>query len=264
VTPFKGGDMFGDEHAVAPVGQSFHPEFGYLCPAAGLRRRVRQVAKLVLVAITVVGGAAFGLSSALWAPPAGKAARVAPAVAQAPTGQKAGASAAGTAAAGVATQAIAAPAVPTILEIKTFASMTVEPAVAPSTQRTATVSGEAALAHAQAACDDLSLSFLSSQCRPGRKSHSAHSPATGRLATVPLGRVDAPPAADPHKAAEPAPAEKPAKKPAKTAQGHAPIRDNARADTAVAVSASPPASGLFGFLRDLPRLADGPFGQFLR
>jgi hypothetical protein len=258
VTPFKDGDMFGDEHAVASVGQSFHPEFGYLCPAAGLRRRVRQVAKLVLVAITVVGGAAFGLSSALLAPPAGKAARVAPAVAQVPTGQKAGAPAAGTAAAGVATQAIAAPAVPTTVEAKTFASETVEPAVAPSTQRTATVSGEAALAHAQAACDDLSLSFLSSQCRPGRKSHSAHSPATSRLATVPLGRVDVPPAA------EPAPAEKPAKKPAKTAQGHAPIRDNARADAAVAVSASPPASGLFGFLRDLPRLADGPFGQFLR
>jgi hypothetical protein len=246
--------MFRDGFAAA---QSFHPELGYLCPSPGLRRRVRHFAKLLLVAAALVGGAALALSSALFAPPAGEATRVEPAVvAQVPLSQAAIAD---------------AEAVPATTPPRQVAPATVAPP-------TATAGGEAGLAHAQAACDDLSASFLSSQCRSGRKSRAARSaPAPSRrLATVPLGRTDAPQPAEPNKSAskpapiaavapaELAPADKPAKKTVKTAHKNVPVRDNAGVDTAVAAPAPSPTLGLFGFFRNLPGLPNGPFATFLQ
>ncbi|HEY6256581.1 MAG TPA: hypothetical protein VIY51_12385, partial [Xanthobacteraceae bacterium] len=169
-----------DVHTAMPPARNFHPEFGLLCPSAALRRRVRRVAKLVLAGTAVAAGAALALSSVLVAP--GEMARQEPAaatVAQVPPTQ--GAS-------------------PTAQAMPT----TVAPPIAPSLPRAATAAGPAALAHAQASCDDPSVSFLSPQCQSGKKSHATHSARGGsRVATVPLGRAEAPPAAEPNKATAP-------------------------------------------------------------
>ena len=233
--------MFRGAHASTPFARSFHPELGYLCPAAGLRRRVRRLAKLALLAVVVAGGSAVGLSSALVAPPAEEAAQV---------------------------KLEAATVVSPIAGEQAAPERAMPAALAAELPRTA--APQAALAHAQA-CNDLSASFLSPQCRSGRKARAATA-ASHRVASVPLGRVDAPaeaaddkPARRPLEAsaahAEVTPADKPAKKPVKAAQKPMPVHDNA--ETSVAASAPSPLLRLFGLLRDLPHLPN-PFATSVR
>jgi hypothetical protein len=225
------------------MAQSFHPELGYLCPAAGLRRRARRLAKLALVAVLVAGGSALGLSSALVAPPAEEAGRV---------------------------KLEAATVVSAIAGEQAAPESAMPAALAVHLARTAVPQGEAALAHAQA-CNDLSASFLSLQCRSGRKARAATA-ASHRVASVPLGRVDAPaevegdkPARGPLEAtaarAEVAPADKPAKKPVKAAQKPMPLHDNA--EPPVAAPAPAPLLRLFGLFRDLTHLPN-PFATSVR
>jgi hypothetical protein len=239
--------MFRDAHA-SPMAQSFHPELGYLCPAAGLRRRARRLAKLALVAVVVAGGSALGLSSALVAPPAEEAA-------------------------GVKLEAavLVPPSWEPMAGEQAAPERAMPAALAAELPRTAVPQGEAALAHARA-CNDLSASFLSLQCRSGRKARAATA-ATHRVASVPLGRVDAAaeveggkPARGPLDAAtaahaEVAPADKPAKKPVKAAQKPMPIHDNA--ETPVAAPAPAPLLRLFGLFRDLTHLPN-PFATSVR
>jgi hypothetical protein len=196
---------------------NFHPEFGYLCPYAAFWRRLRVAAKLVLAGMAVAAAAAFGLSSVLL-PPVHQGKRAGPAaIAQVSQGSQ---------------ESPSAPAqTPT-----------------PSTGPAVMPSAPAALAHAQASCDDPAVSFLSPQCQPVRKSRAlrAAQEKRRRLATVPLGHVDAP-AAPAVAVAHQAPPDKP-KKPVKTA--HRPYRSNPDIETAeVAPPPPPPGFGLFGFFR---------------
>jgi hypothetical protein len=235
--------MFRDAQA-SPLAQSFHPELGYLCPAAGLRRRVRRLAKLVLVAVVVAGGSALGLSSALVAPPAEEAARV---------------------------KLEAATVVSPIAGEQAAPEPAMSAALAADMPRTAAPQGEAPLAHAQA-CNDPSASFLSLQRRSGRRARAAHA-ASRRVASVPLGRVHALAEVEGDKPArvlleaataaqaEAAPADKPAKKPIKAAQKPTPIRDNA--ETPIAASEPSPLLPLFRLFRDLPHLPN-PFATLAR
>jgi hypothetical protein len=200
---------------------NFHPEFGYLCPSAAFWRRLRVAAKLVLAGMAVAAAAAFGLSSVLL-PPVDQGKRAMPAtIAQGAQGSQ---------------ESPSAPAQPP----------------APSTGPAVTPSAPAALAHAQASCDDPSVSFLSPQCQPVRKSHAlrAAQEKRRRLATVPLGHVDASAAPDTAPApatAHQAPSDKP-KKPVKTA--HRPHRSNPDIETAEVAPPPPsPGFGLFGFFR---------------
>ena len=226
--------MFRDAQA-SPFAQGFHPELGYLCPGAGLRRRVRRLAKRVLVAVVVAGGSALGLS-ALVAPPAEEAA-----------GVKLEAATVVSPIAGE--QAAPEPAMPA--------------ASAADMPRMAAPQGDTALEDAQA-CNDLSASFLSLRCRSPRKARAAMA-ASRRVASVSLGRVEAPteverdkPARGPLEAtaahAEVTPADKPAKKPVKPAQKPTPIHDNAEAP--VAAPAPAPLLRLFGLFRDLTHVPE--------
>ena len=227
--------MFRDAHA-SQFAESFHPELGYLCPAAGLRRRVRRLAKLALVAAVVTGGSALGLSSALVAPPAEEAARV---------------------------KLEAATVVSPIAGEQAAPESAMSAALAADMPRTAAPQGEGPLAHAQG-CNDLSASFLSLRCRSPRKARAAMA-ASRRVASVSLGRVEAPteverdkPARGPLEAtaahAEVTPADKPAKKPVKPAQKPTPIHDNAEAP--VAAPAPAPLLRLFGLFRDLTHVPE--------
>jgi len=198
---------------------------------------VRRLAKLVLLAVVVAGGSALGLSSALVAPPAEEAARV---------------------------KLEAAVVVSPIAGEQAAPQPAMQAALAADMPRTAAPQGEAALAHAQA-CNDLSASFLSPQCRSGRRARMAQA-ASRRLASVTLGRVDAgaevegdkPARQQASEATAAARADKPAKKPVKAAQRPMPVRDNA--ETPVAASAPSPLLRLFGLLRDLPHLPN-PFAS---
>jgi hypothetical protein len=216
-------DQAANPYAASPA-PSFHPEFGYLCPSAAFWRRARVAAKLVLGAMAVAAGAAFGLSSVLLvAPPVDQGKRAVPAlVAQAPQ------------------DAQGSPIAPA-------------PTPAPSAALAVTPSVPAALAHAQASCADPSLSFLSPQCQSVRKSRALRAAQEKRrpLATAPLGHVDAPPDTVPPPEAEVAhqapPVPDKAKKPVKTAHKH--HRSNPDIETvAVAPPPPPPGFGLFGFL----------------
>lgn len=246
--------MFRNSRATAPFEQGFHPEFGYFSPSAALRRRVRVVAKLALVGAAVVVAAALALSSALFPPPVREALREEPVAMQASAPRPPDAIAPG--------QAVALPA----------------PAASVPSAQAAVASDPAMAAHAQAACEDLSASFLSPQCRSGRKSRltrSAHA-ASRRVATGPLGQVDAPlagvPQYDPGGApavanTSAAPPEKPAaatKKPAKTAHKRPPVPEIAAGDPTVAPPPPRPAFDLFGLFRVLPRLPDPPFSTSWR
>ena len=242
-TPTEGGEMFRDAQA-SPFAQGFHPELGYLCPAAGLRRRVRRLAKRVLVAVVVAGGSALGLSSALVAPPAEEAA-----------GVKLEAATVVSPIAGE--QAAPEPAMPA--------------ASAADMPRMAAPQGDTALEDAQA-CNDLSASFLSLPCRSGRRARAPQA-ASRRVARVPLGRMNTSAEVEGDKPArglleaataaraEAATADKPGKKPIKAAQKPMPIRDNA--ETPVAASEPSPLLRLFRLFRDLPHLPN-PFATLAR
>ncbi len=140
-----------DDSAPYAQLQGFHPEFGYLCPSSGLRRRARQALKLGIAAIAVIAGAAIGLSSVLTTSPKPQVVRADPVAAQ-PTQN-------------LAEQA--PPLAPSVApaEVPGQPAPSALPAVAPS--------DPAELAHAQASCADLSESFLAPQCRTTKKSRAA-------------------------------------------------------------------------------------------
>jgi hypothetical protein len=217
--------------STASLAPNFHPEFGYLCPSAAFWRRLRVAAKLVLAGMAVAAGAAFGLSSVLL-PPLDQGKRAMPAaIAQVSQGAQGS----------QASQA--SPSAP---------AQTTAPATAPAV----TPDAAAALARAQASCDDPSVSFLSPQCQLVRKSRAlrAAQEKRRRLASVPLGHVGAPAASDTTPAptaavvrqAPPAP-DKP-KRPVRFAHKHRPSYSDI--ETAeVAPPPPPPGFGLFGFFR---------------
>jgi hypothetical protein len=154
--------------------QSFHPEFGYLCPSAQFRRKVR------IAVITFAAGALITVSVGLALLP-----QLAP---QAPSG---GAHEA------TALTAMAVPPVEKATDLK--ATNSTDKSMTAATTARAGATERAASAHAQASCDYLSGAFLAPQCRFGkagksRRAHAAHE-AGARIASVPLGRADAAPQA---------------------------------------------------------------------
>jgi hypothetical protein len=230
--------------------QSFHPEFGYLCPSAPLRRQVRRAFVTVVAAMAVAASAALAVSTAL-----------------VPNGPDAGTrertKAAATASPAVDMAAEAAP--PGSLAPAIAAPERIDPA------------------RAQASCDDLAISFLISQCqaaKPGRSPMTrvarAARAANHRAASVSSGRPDEP-SAQPQMAEAgtadaavvaidqppiPLRPERPAapiKKPAKIAHKRAPGPDNAGTETAAAA----PKSGFdfFGLFHQPSRSASGAWAM---
>jgi hypothetical protein len=236
---------------------NFHPEFGYLCPTAALRRKLRGAAVTVLAGTMIAAGAVLALAPPH---PSGDSVRVEPVLSAR------------------AEPVLSAMAVPSI--DKADKAQESAPATAGATI-VAPVTGLAATARAQATCDDLAGSFLAARCQFGKigKAHSARTarPASNRIASVPIGRAGpgpeaglqvpaashaAPPvetvAADPAEVAaneaSPLPSaekrEVPAKKPVKMAHKPVPGHDVASVD---------PSRGfnLFGPFHDQPRTGNG-------
>jgi hypothetical protein len=272
VTPSEDSDMSAkDVDAEIPSAQNFHPEFGYLCPSAQMRRRVRRAALTVLAGMAVAAGTALALVPQLVPQPAGDYPREQSALS-------------------------VAAALPSIdqaadeAKAKAKAPEGKPAATAPS----ATVTERSVSARAQTSCDDLSGYFLAPKCRFGkagkaRMMRSARSARAARhqVATIPIGRAEAPlqveqqrveqpraTGSGPAPAAETAPAavatntdpavpplEKPAsaKKPVKTAHKQAPRRDVASADTMA--SARAPEFGLFGPFHEPSHGGNGSTGS---
>jgi hypothetical protein len=233
-------------HAEFPSAQNFHPEFGYFCPSARMRRKVRSALITVVTGMLIAAGAVAALAPQLAPPsPTGDVREEAalPAIGSPPL-----ATAAGTA------------------EERMPAAMTLAP---PVTQA-------AAASRTQASCDDLSGSFLAPGCQSAKvaKSHLRHvARAVGsRVASVPIGRADAG-EADPQRAmaavsAEAAVATKevppglpseqppaPAKKPVKTVHKPSPSRGNATPEVPAAAPAF--GFGFFGFFHEPPAGSGG-------
>jgi hypothetical protein len=261
--------------------QSFHPEFGYLCPSARLRRKVRGVVITLAAGTVIAGSIALALLPQLAPQPPGDGARQ-PSVPQA---------------------ALPATALPPLDQAADLRATKVADQVVPAaTLAWAVATEHAAASRAQATCDDLSGAFLAPQCqlRKAGKSHSTHAAraprdAGSRVATVTIGRADAaaqagPPEAAPrdagpqelgsHTALRPAPAAEaaatvvatnevpavvmppskpvvPAKKPVKIAQKQAPSRDSADNP------AAPPSPGfnLFALFHQPPRTGNGSWAM---
>jgi hypothetical protein len=160
-----------DVHAGFAPAQNFHPEFGYLCPSAQLRSRVRSTAVMLLVGMAIAGGLALALLPQL-----------VPQLGPQPVSE------------GVREgSALVAMALPPIDK----AAAPVQDGMPAPTLR-ADPTERASLSRAQVSCDDLSGSFLAPQCQLGKtgKAHvtrTAHAaPAAGhRVATIPIGRPDA-------------------------------------------------------------------------
>jgi hypothetical protein len=175
----------------APRAQSFHPEFGYLCPSAQFRRKVRNTVITMAAGGLITGSVMLALLpqlapqapadvareatalTAMVVPPVGKAADFSPRDEGTPT------------------PAMAAPV-----------------GAAPAGARIVATE-RAASAHAQASCDDLSGAFLAAQCQFGkagksRTARAAHE-AGARVASVAIGRAaDTAPPAGPRDIAAPA------------------------------------------------------------
>jgi hypothetical protein len=232
---------------------NFHPEFGYLCPSAPLRRKLRGAAVTILAVTMIAAGTALALMPRLAPHPSGDGVRAEP--------------------------VLSVVAVPSIDQAAGKAEVN-RPATA-AALIAAPVTEQAAAARAQAACDDLSGSFLAARCRLGRtgKSRLARTarPASNRVAIVSIGRAGpglesgpqapAAPAAETAAAAPTAvaandaslpPPEKrpvPAKKPVKMA--HKPVPDH---DLASADPMAPQHSrgfNLFSFFHETPRTGNG-------
>lgn len=277
----RGSDMSAwDVHVAFPSARNFHPEFGYFCPSAQVRRKVRSAVFTILAGMVIAAGTALALVPEFvpeFAPhPPGEGMReesvLSVVAAQPPLGQGANRAA----------DKVAADGIPIMI-------------------RPIPVTEQFAASRPQISCDDLSGSFLAPQCQLGksgkagrlRMTRSARAAASQRVATVPIGRADASVAdeqqrvgqqeAEPQQvaASRPAPAVPapaaptaqamniapaalppdkpavPAKTPVKTA--HAPSRDKAGAEPSAA--APPPAFGLFGLFREPPRSGGGPLGN---
>jgi hypothetical protein len=268
--PSKGSDMFTkDARAESPAAQNFHPEFGYFCPSARMRRKVRSAGMTLLVGMVIAAGTALALAPQMVSLPPDEGGREEAAQLTAAALPPIGAAVfdRGMFDRSMFDQAVLDKAMP----VATALSM---PVTYPSTSP-----------RAQAPCDDLSGSFLVLQCQSGKvgKSHLtrearvAHA-ASRRVATIPLGRIDAAPEAEQHNPAAPRPApaaetapavvatnvaaaapppEKPApvKKLVKAVPKPALSRNAAGAD---ALAAAPsPGFSLLSFLRDSLRIRNG-------
>lgn len=234
--------------------QDFHPEFGYLCPSARFRRKLRNATVTILVGTMIAAGTALALVPQLASHLPGD---------------------------GVGDEPVlSAMALPPAEKVAAVTD-DVRPTVAAITLADP-VTERAAPSRLPAACDDLSGSFLAPRCQLGKtgKSHAARTahPASSQVAAVPIGRVDPGLEAEPRTAAaprvvpaaataapaatasavaaneaspvlppEPRPA--PAKKPVKIARKQAPTRDLASADP-------PPSHGfdLFSLFHEAPRM----------
>jgi hypothetical protein len=209
-----------------PAAQSFHPEFGYLCPSMRLRRRLRHAAMTIAAGVLVAASGAMAVSSS----------------ALLPQGPDAGARPAVAAALQLIDKA-AEPPPPTIPTMELATSPTEPPP------------------RVQTACDDLADSFLAPRCQLG-KPHQSHLTREARATraanrrVVPTGRIEEVSASESPPAglarAEPASAEArlgaaavvvplpparpamPANKPITTASKPAPDRDKAGTETAAA------------------------------
>jgi hypothetical protein len=195
--------------------QNFHPEFGYLCPSAQFRRKVRNAVITLAAGGLITGSVALALLPQL-AP-------------QAP---------AGGAHEATALSAMAVPPVEKAADLK--ASSPTDEGMSAPTMARVVATERAASAHAQASCDDLSGAFLAPQCQLGKagKSHPAHAAheAAARVASVSIGRADAAPQAGPQDTAARAAAQEPTPRIA-AASRSAPAGETGV--TAVAVSEAP-------------------------
>jgi uncharacterized low-complexity protein len=254
-----------DVHAEIPSAQNFHPEFGYLCPSAHMRRRVRRAALTVLAGMMIAAGSALALVPQLVPQPPAEGAREQSALSVPASPSIEQAADAGRAQEGKANEGKPA---------AMAASATV-------TDRSPVTERRPASARAQTPCDDLSGSFLAPPCKFGKagKSRMTRSGRGGsrQVAIIPIGRTEAAPqveqqpgeqprgaASRPAPAAETAPSavatnadptvpplEKPAasaKKPVKTVRKQAPSRDITSAD-AIALARSP-GFGAFGLFHE--------------
>jgi hypothetical protein len=260
----RGSDMSTKAvYAEAAPARNFHPEFGYLCPSAQMRRKVRRAAMTLLAGMLIAAGTVLTLVVQLMLQPPGDAGR----------GES-------------ALSAVA------LLR-------TDRPAGAADESRSATMArapmtDQAALSRAQTSCDDPSGAFLAPQCQRGkaRKSHMTRAAraaraASYRAATLPTGRAEAglaaaaqrfaaaPAASAPAPATEPAPAAvatneappssherpaTPAKKPVKTAHKRAPIRDIASTEPPRATRS--PGFDAFGLFHEPSHIGNGAWAMF--
>jgi hypothetical protein len=200
----KGSDMFTkDARTEFPAAQNFHPEFGYFCPSARIRRKVRSAGMTLLVGMVIAAGTALALAPQVVSLPPDEGGREETALPTAAALPPIGEAVFGR---GMFDRsmfdkvsfdrALFDKAMPVA------AALSMMPVTYPPTS-----------SRAQVSCDDLSGSFLVLQCQSGKagKSHLtrearvAHA-ASRRVATIPIGRIDAAPATEQHNPVAPRPA----------------------------------------------------------
>src|ERR1700686_522150 len=148
--PSEGSDMSSkDVHAAFPA-QNFHPEFGYLCPSARMRRKLRSAAVTFLAGMVIAAGTALALVPQLVPNSPGDGAGQEPALTVVAAVPPIGKAADGKAADGKA------------------ANEGMAVTMAPLRRAT----DRFLRSRAQTSCDDLSGSFLSPQCRFGKAGRS--------------------------------------------------------------------------------------------
>jgi hypothetical protein len=226
------------------AARSFHPEFGYLCPSAWMRSKVRRVVMMGVAGAAVATSAALAVSVAL-APNAPEA---------------------------MPTLAVAA-------SVQPIDQAADESPAEPAMDRTAERNVSP---RPQGSCDDLAVSFLMSQCQLGKpgKSHVTREARASRAAnhlavTTSSGRLDQvsatlPPMAEAPAAAPvvgddapvPLPPERPAAPPRKpTKMAQKPATGPERAGKETAVAAPPPELNLFGLFRLSSRSGSGAWAM---
>ncbi len=238
-----------DVRADIPPAQ-FHPEFGYFCPSAQLRRKLRRAAMSVFVGILIAAGAGLALISQF--------------VPQAPGDR-------------MPQEAALLAAAPLPTEMPADALTASMPATARTTP-VADVTDNAVPSRTQDSCDQPAGAFLTPQCRSVRTGKSlkrAARAATRQAATLRIGHAELEAVPQPAPAAEaamaatatddempPLPSQRPAapaKKPVKIAQK--------RATSPVIASTGPAAAprsagfDLFGFLHDPSRPGTGAWAM---
>jgi len=166
--------------------QSFHPEFGYLCPSARFRRRARGVVVTLAAGMLIAGSMALALMPQLAPQPpgdGGRAESVLSAMAlPTTTGQ-------------AIDKAIDKPA-----DLR--ATGLADEDVPAATMARAVATARATSWRAPVACNDLSGSFLAPQCQLGKtgRAHPAHE-VGNRVATVAIGHTEVAPPAEPREVA---------------------------------------------------------------
>jgi len=259
----EGIDMSSkDVHAGPPRAQCFHPEFGYFCPSAQMRRKVRSFVLTIAAGLSIAAGTALAL---------------APQLAPQPSRD-------GLAAASVLSDTAVSPSARSAELVNGADSGGAGESLPVVTAHASAATDRVAGSRAQASCDDPSGAFLAPQCQLGktRKSHMTRAAraSASRVATVPFGDagLEAEPenvaAARPSRAAEtdatafavneapPLPRARPAapaRKPITTAQKQAPSRDATSADPPAA--ASSPGFDLFSLFHAPSRTGGGAWAM---